>query len=64
MAVDAKFLITRHKRWRPGLWRANLDEIERTYESTMLSWVDPAVLPSFDDVAEVVARRLQELRLD
>jgi hypothetical protein len=63
-AVDAKFLITRHKRWRAGLWRANLDEIERTYESTMISWVDPAVLPWFDDAVGEVAGRLLELRLD
>lgn len=63
-AVDVKFSITRHQRWRAGLWRANLDEIERTYESTMVSWVEPAVLPSFDKVVADVGRRLKELRLD
>jgi len=64
MAVDAKLAITRHRRWRPGLWRANLDEIEPAYESTMTGWVDPAVLPPFDELVRDVARRLRELRLD
>ena len=64
VAVDAKFSITRYRRWRPGLWRANLDEIERSYASTMISWVDPSVLPSWDPMVEAVGRRLKELRLD
>ena len=63
-AVDAKFSITRHKRWQAGLWRGNLDEIERVYESTMINWVNPATLLSFDEVVGDVGRRLKELRLD
>lgn len=64
MAVDSKLAITRHKRWRPDLWRVNLDEIEQAYESTLVSWVDPAVLPSFDATVKAVGHRLKELRLD
>ena len=52
------------KRWRAGLWRVNLDEIEQAYEATLVSWVDLAVLPSFDETIEVVGRRLKEVRLD
>jgi len=63
-AADAKLSITRHKRWRPGLWRAHLAEIETTYESTMASWIDPALLPPFDALVRDIARRLGELRLD
>jgi predicted nucleotidyltransferase component of viral defense system len=63
-AVEAKVAITRHRRWRPNLWRANLDEIETTYESTMASWIDPALLPVFDGLVRDIARRLRELRLD
>lgn len=28
-AVDAKLALTRHRRWRSGLWRLNLEAIER-----------------------------------
>ncbi len=63
-AVDAKLSITRHKHWRQSLWRVNLEEIRQAYESTLVSWVDPTVLPSCDETIEVVGRRLRELRLD
>lgn len=63
-AVDAKLAITRHKRWRPGLWRLNLGAIEATWESTMAAWIDPERLPAFDQVVAQVAQRLRSLRLD
>jgi hypothetical protein len=63
-AVDAKLSITRHGRWKVGLWRINLDQIRQQYEITMASWIDPALLPPLDDLTRNVARRLRELRLD
>jgi hypothetical protein len=63
-AVDAKLSITRHRRWRPELWRTNLQEIRELYEATMATWVNPAVLPPFDDLVQDVTRRLRELMLD
>lgn len=63
-ATDAKFALTRRQRWRPGLWRSNLEIIRATWEPTMTSWVDPALLPAIDDVIEVVGRRLKALGLD
>ncbi len=63
-AVDAKLALTRHKRWRPGLWRLNVREIEAGWETTMLAWVEPARLSPFDRVVADVARRLRSLRLD
>jgi len=63
-AVDAKLAITRHRRWKPGLWRVNVDDIQTTYESTMTSWIDPALLPPFAGLVREVGRRLRELRLD
>lgn len=63
-AVDAKLAITRHRRWRSGLWRQNLDGIEQQWEATMASWVDPEKLPAFAAALEDVSRRLRELRLD
>jgi predicted nucleotidyltransferase component of viral defense system len=63
-AVDAKLSITRHARWKAGLWRINLDEIRQQYETTMASWIDPAILPPLDDLIRNVARRLRELGLD
>jgi hypothetical protein len=62
--VDAKLAITRHKRWRPGLWRLNLGAIEATWESTMAAWIDPERLPAFDQAVAQVAQRLRSLRLD
>ena len=63
-AVDAKLALTRHRRWRSGLWRLNLEAIERAWDETMGSWVDPSRLPPFTNTIEDVARRLRELRLD
>jgi hypothetical protein len=63
-AVDAKLALTRYKRWKPGMWRLNLGEIEAGWETTMAAWVEPARLPPFDQVVDDVARRLRSLRLD
>lgn len=63
-AVDAKLALTRHRRWRSGLWRLNLEAIERSWDETMGSWMDPSRLPPFTTTIENVARRLRELRLD
>ncbi|HZK74806.1 MAG TPA: nucleotidyl transferase AbiEii/AbiGii toxin family protein [Clostridia bacterium] len=63
-AVDAKLALTRYRRWRPGLWRNNVDAIEAAWETTLLAWIDPDRLPSFSTVLSDVARRLRELRLD
>jgi len=63
-AVDAKLAITRHKRWRPDLWRSNLEEIEAAWETTMAAWVAPSRLPPFVEVVRNVARRLRALGLD
>ncbi len=62
-AVDAKLTITRHKRWRPGLWRLNLEEIASQYDSAMENWIDPAALPGFDVVVSDIAARLRQLKL-
>ena len=64
VAVDAKLAITRHRRWRPGLWRNNLDLIRNLWHETLVSWIDPNQIPRFDDALEDVARRLKELHLD
>ncbi len=63
-AVDAKLAITRHKRWRLGLWRSNLEEIKAAWETTMASWVEPDRLPPCEQVVDDVARRLRSLGLD
>ena len=63
-AVDAKLALTRHRRWRSGLWRLNLEAIERAWDETMGSWVDPSRLAPVTTAIEDVARRLRELRLD
>lgn len=63
-AVDAKLAITRHRRWRAGLWKSNLEEIRVAWDPTMASWVEPSRLPPFDDVVADVARRLRSLRLE
>ena len=62
--VDAKLALTRHRQWRRSLWRLNLEAIERTWDETLASWVDPSRLPAFGSTVEDVARRLRELRLD
>ena len=63
-AVDAKLSITRHKRWRSDVWRANLGEIEAAWHTTMAAWIEPERLPPFDRVVAEVARRLRSMRLD
>lgn len=41
-AVDAKLALTRHRRWRSGMWRLNLEAIERAWDETSVSgpWND------------------------
>jgi predicted nucleotidyltransferase component of viral defense system len=63
-AIDAKLAVTRHKRWRPDLWRMNLGEIEAVWETAMAAWIEPERLPPFDLVRDDVARRLRSLRLE
>ena len=63
-AVDGKLAITRYKRWRPRLWRTHLGEIEPLWETTLLVWVPPDRIPSFDQAVAEVSHRLVALRLD
>ncbi|MGH7777005.1 MAG: nucleotidyl transferase AbiEii/AbiGii toxin family protein [Candidatus Dormibacterales bacterium] len=63
-AVDAKLALTRHRRWRPGLWKLNLEAIEQGWEETLAGWVDPRLLPPFARTLDEVSRRLRDLRLD
>ena len=63
-AVDAKLELTKFKRWRSGLWRNHLDEIEELYESTLLEWVAPERLPAFAAVVAEIDHGLRALRLD
>lgn len=62
-AVDAKLAITRHKRWKLGLWAGHLDEIGALWTGTLESWVPPDRLPTFDDAVADVSARLRELGL-
>ncbi len=62
-AVDRKLELTRFRRWAESLWRTNLDEIERTWEPTLLAWVAPEDLPTFDQTVSEVDRRLRALGL-
>jgi predicted nucleotidyltransferase component of viral defense system len=63
-AIDAKLAVTRYRRWRTGLWRNNVAAIEKAWDESLLSWIDPNELPPFDTVLQDVARRLRELHLD
>lgn len=63
-AVDAKLALTRHKHWRSGLWRSNLDDIRAAWASTMSAWVEPSRLPAIDEVIDAVAQKVRSLRLD
>ncbi len=63
-AVDVKLQTgTRHKRWKADLWRANLDEISKNWESTVKEWVAPEHIPTFETAVGDVARRLKALQL-
>jgi hypothetical protein len=64
VAVDRKLELTRHKHWKRELWRLHLEEIEPLWEVTLLEWVPPDRLPTFDQTVGDVARRLRDLRLD
>lgn len=63
-ALEAKLSITRHRRWRPELWRANLEAIGDQWFGNLSSWMEPANLPNFEAVCEEVAEALRKLRLD
>ena len=63
-AVDAKLELTKFKRWRSGLWKNHLDEIDALYEATLLEWVAPERLPAFAVVVAEIESRLRTLRLD
>jgi predicted nucleotidyltransferase component of viral defense system len=63
-AVDAKLGLTRHKRWRTGLWRNNLNDIESRWHEDLVAWIEPRHLPPFDAAVRDVERRLHDLRLD
>jgi len=62
-AVEAKLGTTRHKRWRDGLWKTHLGEIERLWSPTLVEWIEPDQIPDFDETVAVVAGRMRELRL-
>ena len=62
--IDKKLELTKYKRWRPGLWREHLDEIERLWSRTLQEWIDPERIPGFKETVEEVARRLRVLKLD
>jgi len=62
-AVDAKLQTTRVKRWRSGLWKAHLDEIERTWDVTLREWIEPSRIPDFAETVRVVEARLRALGL-
>ena len=62
-AVDAKLQTTRVRRWRSGLWKAHLDEIERTWEPTLREWIEPSRIPDFAETVRVVEARLRALGL-
>ena len=64
MCVDRKLALTKHKKWRVGLWRTHLEEIEPLWESTLSEWVPPDRLLPFDQAVADLARKLRELRLD
>lgn len=63
-AVDAKLSITKHKRWKAGLWRNHLDEIENSWTAVLVEWIEPERIPDFNETVEVVAKRMRELGLD
>jgi predicted nucleotidyltransferase component of viral defense system len=63
-AIDAKLALTRFKRWREGLWRTNLLAIEAVWHDTLVAWIEPGKLPSFETVQKDIARRMRELQLD
>jgi predicted nucleotidyltransferase component of viral defense system len=63
-SLDRKLGLTRHDRWRRGLWRIHLDEIAPLWEITLVEWVPPERLPSFEEAVAEVARGLHRLGLD
>ena len=62
-AVEAKLATTRLKRWSSDAWRVHLEEIEPLWEPTLLEWVSPDHLPSFEDAVRDVEGRLRQLGL-
>jgi hypothetical protein len=62
--VDAKLAITRHRKWRNGLWREHSGEIEDLWTPVLVEWIDPDQIPLFDSAVDAVARRMRQLQLD
>jgi Domain of unknown function (DUF1814). len=62
-ALDTKLSQTRHKKWRPGLWRTHLGEIEPIWLATLQEWIEPTHIPDFDGTVRDVEKRMRELRL-
>jgi hypothetical protein len=62
--IDKKLELTKYKRWRPGLWRGHLDEIESLWSQTLQEWIDPERIPGFGETVDEVAYRLRALKLD
>lgn len=63
-AVDAKLSITKHKKWKIGLWRNHLGDIETNWSAVLVEWIEPDRIPDFDETVEVVAWRMRELGLE
>lgn len=62
-AIEAKLQTTRHRRWRPNLWKLHLDEIAPVWARTLEEWITPEKIPLFEDAVADVERRLRELGL-
>jgi predicted nucleotidyltransferase component of viral defense system len=63
-AVDAKLALTRHRRWRPELWKLNVNSIEVQWQVTLAAWMEPAEIPDFRTTLGQVATAMHDLRLD
>jgi hypothetical protein len=62
--IDRKLELTKYKRWRSGLWRGHLAEIEDLWSPTLREWIDPDRIPGFNATVDEVGRRLRALKLE
>lgn len=62
-ALDRKFQLTRLGRYRESAWRAHLEEIELTWEPTLLGVLHPDQIPDFSTVSSEVDAALRGLRI-
>ncbi len=62
--IDKKLELTKYKRWRAGLWRGHLEEIESLWNQTLQEWIVPDRIPEFQRTVDEVSRRLRSLKLD